>query len=101
MLCTDRHRERLQQCAAIADIMMRREQQTGALALEPPGDGRDFFRCGLLAGLQVVETEHQDRVAIGQDAFVNGKPEPRLINALEYRDGLAGHLARQLLEIES
>jgi hypothetical protein len=48
----------------------------------------------------MVEPEHHECVSVGEDPFVNRKPEARLIDALEYRDGVAGDFARQLLEVE-
>src|SRR6266436_2269479 len=54
----------LLQVAGEADIVMRREQQAGAFALEPLADCCDFLRCGLLLGKKVVESEYQERVGV-------------------------------------
>ena len=47
----------LLQVAGEADIVVRREQQAGAFALEPLADGRDFLWRGFLLGKKVVESE--------------------------------------------
>ena len=80
------------------DIVVRREQQAGAFALEPLADGRDFLWRGFLLGKEVVESKHHERVGIGEDPFVNRQLEARLVNALENGDRMAGGLAGHLLE---
>src|ERR1700737_5548599 len=65
------------------DIVVRREEQAGAFALEPLADGRDFLWRGFLPGREVVEAKHHERVAIGEDPFVNRQLETGLVNALE------------------
>ena len=82
------------------DIMVRREQQAGAFALEPLADGRDFLWRGFLLGKKVVESEHHERVGICQDPFVNRQLVARLVNALENGDRMAGGFAGNLLEAE-
>ena len=86
--------------AGEADIVVRRKQQAGAFALEPLADGRDFFRCGLLLGNEVVEAEHHQRVGVGQDPFVDRQLVARLVDALEDGDRMAGGFADDLLEAE-
>ena len=48
----------------------------------------------------MVEPEHHECVGVGENPLVNGQPEARLVDALEYRDGVAGDLAREPLEVE-
>ena len=67
------------------DIVVRREQQAGAFALEPLADGRDFLWRGFLLGKEVVESKHHERVGICEDPFVNRQLEARLVDALEIR----------------
>ena len=76
----------LLQVVGEADIVVRREQQAGAFALEPLADGRDFFRRGFLLGKKVVQPEHQERVGVGQNPFVNRQLVARLVDALEHGD---------------
>ena len=82
------------------DVVVRRAHQTRAFALEPLLDGVYFLRHGLLLGEHVVEAEHQQCVAVGQDALVNRQLEAGLINALEDGDGVAGRFLRQFLKVE-
>ena len=83
-----------------ADIMVRRQQQAGAFALEPFADRRDFVRRGLLLGKNVVQAEHHERVGVGQNPFVDWQLVAGLIDALEHGDGMAGDFAGNLLEAE-
>ena len=83
-----------------ADIMVRREQQACAFALEPLLDGRDFLRRGFLLGKEVVESKHHERVGICENPFVNWQLETRLVNALENGNSMAGGLAGNTLEVE-
>jgi len=55
----------LLQVAGEADIVMRREQQTGAFALEPLLNGGDFLWCGFLFGKKVVQSENQEGIGVG------------------------------------
>ena len=48
----------------------------------------------------MVEPEHHECVSVGENPLVDGKPEARLVDALEYRHRVAGDLARELLEVE-
>ena len=80
------------------DIVMGRQQQAGAFSLEPLGDRRDLLGCGFLFGEQMVETEHHQRVGVGQHAFVDRKFVAGLVDALEDRDRVSGGLLGQLLE---
>ena len=79
---------------------MRREQQAGAFALEPLADGGDFLRRGFLLGKKVVQPEHQERIGVGQNPFVNRQLVARLVDALEHGDRVAGGFAGNLLEAE-
>ena len=88
------------QVVAEADIVVRREQETGAFALEPLANGCDFLRCGLLLGKKMVESEHQERVGVRQNPFVNRQSVARLVDALEHCDRVAGGFAGNLLEAE-
>ena len=54
-----------------ADIVVRSEQQTCAFTPEPLADGRNFFRRSLLLGKKMVQPEHQERVGVSQNPFVN------------------------------
>ena len=76
----------LLQVVGEADIVVRREQQAGAFALEPLADGRDFLRRSLLLGKKMVEPEHQERVGVSQNPFVNRQLVAGLVDALEHRD---------------
>ena len=86
--------------AGKANVVMRGEQKTSAFALEPLADGRDFVACGFLLGREMVESEHHERVGIGQNAFVDRKLVSSLVNALEHSDRVAGGFAGNLLEAE-
>ena len=79
----------LLQIACEAHIVVRRQQQAGSLALHPFADGRDLLGSGLLLGEKMVESEHHQRVGVGEDALVDGLLIPGLIDALETprRDG--------------
>ena len=90
----------LLQIVGEADIVVRREQQAGAFALEPLADGRDFLGRGFLLGKQMVESEHHQRVGVGQNPLVDRQLETRLVNALEDGDRMAGGLAGNLLKAE-
>src|ERR1700732_235862 len=82
------------------DIVVRREQQAGAFALEPLASGRDFLWRGFLPGREVVEAKHHVLVGLCEDSVVNRQLKTRLVNALENADRMAGGLARNLLEAE-
>ena len=90
----------LLQVAREADIVMRGEQQAGAFAFEPLANGLDFLRCGFLFGKEVVQPEHQERVGVGQNPFVNRQLVAGLIDALEHSDRVAGGFAGDLLEVK-
>lgn len=83
-----------------ADIMVWRQQQAGAFTLKPLTNGCDFVRRGLLLGKNVVEPEHQERVSVGQNSFVNGQFIARLVNALKHGNRMAGCLPSNLLEAQ-
>ncbi len=83
-----------------ADIVVRREQQAGAFALEPLANRCDFLRRGLLLGKKMVEPEHHERVGVSQNPFVNRQLVARLVDALEHGDRVAGCFAGNLLEAE-
>ena len=86
--------------ACEAHIMVRRQQQASALALQPFADRRDLLGSRLLLGENMVESENHQRVGVGEDALVDRLFEPGLIDALEHGDGMASRLARDLLKAE-
>ena len=88
----------LLQVVSETHIVMRREQQARAFTLEPLANGSDFLRRGFLFGNYVVQPEHQQRIGVSQNPLVNGQLVARLIDALEYRDRMAGGFAGNLLE---
>jgi hypothetical protein len=90
----------LLQVVGEVDILVRREQEAGALTFEPVANRCDFFRCGLLFGKKMVESEHQERVGVRQNPFVNRQFVARLVDALEHCDRVAGSFAGNLLEAE-
>ena len=77
-----------------ADIVVGRQQQAGALPFEPLGDRGDLLGGGFLFGEQMVETEHHQRVGVGQDSFVDRELVAGLVDALEDGDGVPGGLSR-------
>ena len=79
---------------------MRRKQQAGAFTLEPLAYRCDLFWCRLLFGKKVVESEHQERVGISQNPFVNRQFVTRLVDALEHGDRVASCFTGNLLEPE-
>ena len=86
----------LLQVVGEADIVVRREQQAGAFALEPLADRGDFLRRGFLLGKKVVQAEHHQRVGVGQNPFVNRQLVAGLVDALEHGDRMAGGFAGDL-----
>ena len=90
----------LLEVAGEADIVVRREQQAGAFTLEPFPDGRDLLRCGVLLGKKVVQSEHHERVTVGQNPLVDRQFVARLVDALEDRDRVAGGFAGNLLKAQ-
>jgi hypothetical protein len=48
----------------------------------------------------VVQPEHHERVGVGEDPLVDGKPETCLVDALEDGDRMAGRFPRDSLEGE-
>ncbi len=83
-----------------ADIVVRTENQARAFALEPLAHRFDFRRGRLLLGDQVIEAEHHQRVGIVENARVDRKLLPRLVDALVDGDRMSGLLANQLLETQ-
>ena len=81
-----------------ADIVVGRQKQTGALSFEPLGDRRDLFGGGFLFAEQMVETEHHERVGVGQHPFVDRELVTGLVDALEDRHWVPGGLLGQFLE---
>ena len=81
-----------------ADVVVRRQKQAGALAFEPLGDRGDLFGGGFFFAQQMVETEHHERVGVGQHPFVDRELVTGLVDALEHRDRVAGGLLGQFLE---
>ena len=53
-----------------ADVVMRSQDQTGAFAAEKRRDRLDFFRRSLLLRDHVVETEHEQRIRVGEHPLV-------------------------------
>ena len=58
----------------------------------------DFLRGRFLLGDQMIEAEHHQRVGVVENARVDRKFLPRLVDALVDGDGMSGLLADQLLE---
>ena len=83
-----------------ADVMMRREQETGAVPLQPFADRGDLLRRRLLFGENMVESEHHQRVGVSENALVDRQLIAGLVNALENGDRMARCLAGDLLETE-
>ena len=83
-----------------ADIVVGRQQQAGALPLQPLGDRGDLLGCGFLFGEQMVQTEHHQRVGVGQDPFVDRQLVAGLVDALEDGDRVPGGLSGELLECQ-
>src|SRR5437660_713396 len=83
-----------------ADIMVRRQQQAGAVAFQPLANGGNFFGRDRFAGLQVVKAENHERVGVCEYPLVNRLSESALVNALENRHRMAGYLLCELLEVE-
>ena len=81
-----------------ADVVVGRQQQAGAFAFEPLGDRGDLFGGGFLLAEQMVETEHHERVGVGQDAFVDRELVAGLVDALEHRHRVPGGLSGEVLE---
>src|SRR5215469_17269575 len=77
---------------------MRTEDQARALTTEESPQGFDFVAGCLLAGDQMIEAEHHERVGVVEDAFVDQQLLPRLIDALINRDRLSGNLPDNALE---
>ena len=82
------------------DVVMGRQEQARALALEPFADGGNLVRRGLLLGDQVVEPEDHQCIGVSQNAFVDGELVARLIDALKDGHGVAGGFTRELLEAQ-
>ena len=82
-----------------ADVVVRRQQQAGALAL-----AATRVMAAISSGAascsdeQVVEPEHHQGVGVGQDPFVDRKLVAGLVDALEDGDRVAGGFAGQFLE---
>ena len=60
----------------------------------------DLLRGRLLLGDQMIEAEHHQRVRVVENARVDRKLLPRLVDALVDGDWMSGLLADQLLETE-
>ena len=56
--------------------------------------------AGILFGSQVVEAEHEQRIAVRENPLVNQLLETRLVNPLKHGDGITGRLAGDALEIK-
>src|SRR6185503_8415971 len=80
-------------------IMMRRQQQTIAFALQPVVQGIDFLLAGLRLSSQMVQSEYHQGVGVVEDALVERQPVSRLIHSLEYRHGMSRDLLRDALKI--
>ena len=88
----------LLEIARHAHIVVRAENQARALALEPLAHRFDFLRGRLLLGDQMIEAEHHQRVGVVENARVDRKLLPRLVDALVDGDWMSRQLANQLLE---
>src|SRR6478735_2983574 len=84
----------------ISDVMMRRQQQAGSLPLQPLPDRGYLFRTGCFARLEVIQAEHQQRIRVIEDAFIDGLREPRLVDPLVYGDRMAGHFLCRALKVQ-
>ena len=84
-----------------ADVVVRRQEQAGAFALQPAPDCGGLFGCGFLLGQDVIEPEHHQRVGVGQDPLIDWQLVAGLVDALEHRDGMTGHLTGKLLKRQS
>ena len=82
------------------DIVVRREEQAGAFALEPLANGCDFLRRGFLLGQKMIEPEYEECVGVGQNSFVNRQFIARLVDALKHRNRMVCDLACNFLETE-
>ena len=85
---------------AEADVVMRREQEAGAVSLQPFADRGDFLGRRFLFGENMIETEHHKRVRVGENAFVDRKLVAGLVNTLENGDWMVRCFAGDLLEAE-
>ena len=74
------------------------EQQAGAFPLSHSRIAAISSGAASCSETQVVEAEHQQRVGVRQHPLVDRQPVARLVDALEHRDRMAGHLADHLLE---
>ncbi len=86
--------------AGEADVMMGRKQETGAVPLQPFADRGNLLRRRLLFGENMVESEHHQRVGVGQNTFIDRQLESGLVDALEDGDRMASRFASDLLETE-
>ena len=59
-----------------ADVVVGPEDQAGPFAAEKLPDRLDFFRRGLLLRDHMVETEHEQRVRVGEHPLVERQPVP-------------------------
>ena len=66
--------------------MVRAEDQARSFAREELPHRLDLLRGGLLLGDHVVQTEHQQRVRVGEHPLVERQLVARLVDALEHRD---------------
>jgi hypothetical protein len=80
------------------DVVVRSQDQACALPLEEVPDGLDLLRRRLLFRHQVIQPEDQQCVGIRQDSFVERQLATGVIDALEHRHRMRGHLADHVLE---
>ena len=91
----------LLQVVGKAHIMVRREQQAGAFAVEPFADGGDFLWRRLLLERRWSSPNTMSVSASARMRSSIGSLKSCLVDALKDGDGVAGHLFGELLEAES
>src|SRR6185503_4927686 len=79
---------------------MRREHETGVVALQPGPDRFDFTLVRLLLGDEVVEAEDHERVGVREDPLVDREAVPCLVDPLIDRDRVSVRFFRGFLEAE-
>src|SRR6516165_12124216 len=76
------------------------EQQARALPLQPRPNRGDLVSLRLLLAEQVIESEDHQGVGVCQYPLVDRQLVAGLVDALEDRDRVTGHLAGQFLEVQ-
>ena len=81
-----------------AHVVMRSKHETRSVSGEPVADSLYFLRRRFLFGEQVIEPKDEQRIRVGQHAFIEWQPVAGLVHALKDGYGMSRDLGHERLE---